>query len=333
VIVAPVLNFDMATVTGATKVGVGGLLFLGNAAAPSSLASELGGATAEPSPLVMADEEGGGIQRLAGAVTSVPWPREMATTMAPGQIQTLAGEVGRQMRQLGVNVDLAPVLDIDGGEGPSSTDPDGLRSFSPQPAVAGQDGIAFMRGLQSGGVIAVVKHFPGLGGASGNTDSGPAATPPIATLQTGGLVPFRAAITAGATAVMVANATVPGLTDLPASLSSSVIGGLLRTQLGFGGLVLTDSLSAGAVSQAGYPLPRAAVAAITAGADMVLFGSTLTAAETRLLTPQNVAATTDEIIAALVHATAAGTLSADRLDVAVEHVVAARRLNLCASRA
>jgi beta-N-acetylhexosaminidase len=128
---------------------------------------------------------------------------------------------------------------------------------------------------------------------------------------------------------MMSNASVPGLTNLPASLSAAAIDGLLRTTLGFQGLVLTDSLSAAAVTQAGFDLPRAATAAIEAGADMVLFGSTLTAADTSLLTPASVARSTAEIIDAIVAANAAGSLSNARLNGAVEHVLAAKHVDLC----
>ncbi len=251
--------------------------------------------------------------------------------MTAGQIEQLATTVGGQMRALGVNVDLAPVLDVDGGNGPNASDPDGLRSFSSIPSVAARDGVAFWRGLQAGGVIPVVKHFPGLGGASGNTDYGLADTLPIGQLQSGGLAPFRAAIAAGAPAVMVANARVPGLSGLPASLSTEVIGGLLRQQLGFSGLVVTDSLSAGAIAQAGYSVPQAAATAVAAGADMILFGSTLTPAQTAMLTPDGVRATVSAVVAAIVRATQTGALSPARLTDAVEQVVAADHADLCDS--
>jgi beta-N-acetylhexosaminidase len=233
------------------------------------------------------------------------------------------------MKQLGVGVDLAPVLDVDGRPGPSATNPDGSRSFSPVPAVAARYGVAFLQGLGAGGVIPVVKHFPGLGGSTGNTDVAGAQTLPLATLRSSGLVPFEAAIKAGAPAVMVANAAVPGLTSLPASLSADTINGLLRQQLGFDGLVLTDSLSAGAISQAGYSLPAAATAAVQAGADMVLFGSTLTAAQTELLTPTNVTRSINEIVTALVDAVRSGAIPDSRLNEAVGHILAARSINLC----
>jgi beta-N-acetylhexosaminidase len=253
----------------------------------------------------------------------------MAETMTPAGVQALAMSVGTSMRQVGVSVNLAPVLDLDAGPGPSATDPDGLRSFSALPATAARYGVAFMHGMQMAGIVPVVKHFPGLGGASANTDYGPATTPPIGTLRAAGLIPFQAAIAAGAPAVMVANAAVPGLTNLPASLSPAVINGLLRADLGFDGLVLTDSLSAGAISQAGYLLPQAAVAAISAGADMILFGSTLTPADVALLSPANVSATINHIVTAIVAATANGTISMTRLNTAVSHVLAVKQAQLC----
>jgi len=320
-VVMPSFDFDLSGLSSLISGGIGGVLFLGDAPAPPDLASQLAAAEqgAPPGgvPLVMADEEGGGIQRLAGVVSSFPWPRTIAATMTTAQTEALGDSVGTQMRQAGVNVNLAPVLDVDGGDGPNAADADGWRSFSADPDTAAGYGVAFLQGLRQAGVIPVVKHFPGLGGAA-DTDEAPAATQPLSELLTTGLPPFRAAIAAGAPAVMISNASVPGLTTLPASLSSAVIEGLLREQLGFTGLVITDSLSAGAISQAGYSIPQAAVAAITAGADQILFGSTPTVQ------------ITEQIIQAIVAANAAGTLSTTELNQAVAQVIRAKGVNLCA---
>ena len=331
-LVAPVLDFDMRSAHVAASQGAGGILFLGNATAPAGLAAQLSAAFAGgsvPSPIAMADQEGGGIQRLTPPVTSIPWPRTMASTMTAQQVESLAAQAGSGMASLGVKMDLAPVADVDSGAGPSSSNPDGQRSFSGDPATASAYTAAFMRGMVRAGEIPVVKHFPGLGGSTGNTYNGPASTQPLSVLESRGFPPFQAAIAAGAPAVMVANATVPGLTSLPASLSPDAIGGLLRGRLGFGGLVLTDSLSAGAISAAGYSLPRAAVAAITAGADMVLFGSTLTPADRAQLAPPAVAANLQAISAAIAAAVASGQLPVSRLDSADEHVLAAAHVSLC----
>jgi beta-N-acetylhexosaminidase len=328
-IVAPVLNFSQATINAARSAGAGGILVLGSAAPPANLAAQLAAAAPGVTLLAMADQEGGGVQRLGPPVPAMPWPRVMAETMTPSEVQALATSVGSSMRGLGVDVNLAPVLDLDAGPGPSVTNPDGLRSFSAVPATASRYGVAFMHGMQAAGIVPVIKHFPGLGGASGNTDYGPATTQPLAALRTAGLIPFQAAIAAGAPAVMIANAAVPGLTNLPASLSPAVVNGLLRHDLGFDGLVLTDSLSAGAISQSGYQLPRAAVAAIGAGADMILFGSTLTPADVALLSPGNVSATINQIASAIATATANGTISTARLNAAVLHVLAVKHVRLC----
>jgi beta-N-acetylhexosaminidase len=327
------VTFDLSALGSTLAAGVGGVLFLGSARAPADLLRQIAAAdSVAPGGvplLTMADEEGGGVQRLAGLVASFPWARQMAETMTPAQVQATAAAVGRQMSLAGVGVDLAPVVDVDGGQGPNSTDADGLRSFSANAATAIRYANAFMDGLRQSGVIPVIKHFPGLGGASGNTDYGPASTEPISLLERRGLLPFRAAVAAGAPAVMVSNATVPGLTTGPASLSPAAIVGLLRHDLGFGGLVLTDSLSAGAVEQAGYTLPQAAVAAVRAGADMVLFGSTLTPAQARLLSPADVEVQTRQIINALVAAVGTGVLPSERLDDAVTHALAAKGLSVC----
>jgi beta-N-acetylhexosaminidase len=269
-------------------------------------------------PLVMTDEEGGEVQRLANLVGSLPWPRTMAAELSPAGVQSLAQSVGRRMLADGVTMDLAPVLDIASGPGPDATHTDGPRSFSPIPQVAARYGLAFARGLLGAGVIPVVKHFPGEGRASANTDLEEASTPPLSVLERADLIPFEDATRANLPAVMVGNATVPGLTSLPASLSPAVIGGLLRRQLGFHGLVLTDSLSALAISDAGFGLARATVLAVHAGADMVLFNASR----------PNVVFS--ELQNAIVQTVVAGKLPVTVLDNAVAAVLAAKKVSLCA---
>jgi beta-N-acetylhexosaminidase len=241
--------------------------------------------------------------------------------MTPAQIRQLATGLAPRMLAAGVTMDLAPVLDVDGGQGPNDRDPDGTRSFSAHEKIAATDGLAFEAGLQAGGIVPVVKHFPGLGGATGNTDVVPASTPVWSTLKRVGLVPFKDAIDAHVPAVMIANATIPGLTDLPASVSPVVITGLLRDQLGYQGLVITDSLSAVALSAIGYSVPKATVAAIQAGADMVLYGADPTA----------VASLTNETVSAVVAAVDAGELARSRRVSAVTHILTAKHANLCST--
>jgi beta-N-acetylhexosaminidase len=327
-----VRDFDVAGATTEVSEGAGGVLFLGNATPPQDLAARihsLGGRALGPRPLVMGDEEGGGVQRLAGLVGPIPWARTMAQTMSVAQTRALAQARARQMVAAGVRTDLAPVLDVDGRQGPSSTNADGYRSFSPDPSTAAAYGTAFMSGLRAGGVLPVVKHFPGLGGAQQNTDVGPATTNSLATLRVRDLAPFRAAIAAGAPAVMTSNASVPGLTPLPSSLSHAVIEGLLRHELGFRGLVITDSLSAGAVRAVTSSLADATVRSLAAGADLVLFGSTLTPADEVALQASHVLATYRSVVASIVAATRSGRLPSSRLDAAVVHVLTAKEYDAC----
>ena len=208
----------------------------------------------------MTDEEGGLVQRMANLVGWIPRARTMGATMTPAQIETLATQVGRRMLAAGVTMDLAPVLDVDGGVGRTTGTPDGTRSFSANVAVVARDGLRLRGGLERAGADRVVKHFPGLGGVSQNTDVGPATTIAWGRLEKTGLVPFVDAINWGVGAVMVANASIPGLTAQPAGLSPVVETSLLRGRLRFRGLIVTDSLTAVAIAATGLTLPQAAVA-------------------------------------------------------------------------
>ena len=320
VVSIPIQESNVGSALSEIRQGAGGLVLFGSAA-PSSLAtalatlsrSALGGVT----PLVMTDEEGGAVQRMANLVGSMPAARTMAATMTATQIQQLVARVGRTMRASGVTMDLAPVLDLDGSDGPNLSDAIGTRSFSASPAVASRDSLAFAAGLKSAGVLAAVKHFPGLGGASANTDFRAASSRPWSTLLARDLVPFEAAIHAQVPAVMVSNASVPGLTSRPASLSRAVITTMLRGRFGFTGLVVTDALSAGAIRAAGYSIAAATVSALSAGADMVMYNTGRTSSVGPLF---------NSTVSAIAHAVTTGQLSRSRLINAVAHVLAAKRI-------
>jgi beta-N-acetylhexosaminidase len=229
--------------------------------------------------------------------------------------------VGTGLSAAGVNTDLAPVLDVDGrAQYPGEANPDGYRSFSGVASTAATDGTAFMKGLQQAGVLSVVKHFPGLGYSTRNTDYGSAATLSWAKLQTTGLVPFRQAIANGASAVMMSNAHIPGLSSLPAGLSPVVVQ-YLRTTLGFKGLIVTDSLSAGAISALHLAEPAASVMALTAGDDLILFGSPTSVAASLALAAR--------ISTAIVNAVTQGTLAKSTLIGAAAQDLAARNQLSC----
>lgn len=320
-VVVPVDQGALAAARPEISAGVGGVLLTGTS--PHNLGqqiAQLKGAASPVAPLFMTDEEGGTVQRLSAVVGNVPSARQMGETMDPAAIKGLARSLGRKMYALGITVDLAPVLDADGGVGPSATDPDGTRSFSPNIGVAARDGLAFAEGLQQAGVTPVVKHFPGLGQSTGNTDFVAAKTLPWTTLSTHGLVPFAAAVRAGLPAVMVADAVVPGLTGVPASISPAAVTAVLRRQLGFKGLVVTDSLSTPAITASGYRLPVAVVDALKAGVDMVLFDATTA----------TLATTTSAVTSAITGAVASGGLSRARLVAAATAVLRAKQA-LCAT--
>lgn len=323
-VVIPVSETNVTAIVSEVAAGAGGVILFGSAA-PTNLGAQLRTLDAlSPhgiSPFVMTDEEGGTVQRMANLVGSIPSARQMAATLSPDQIRALATRLAQRMRAAGITMDLAPVLDLDAGQGPNNRDPDGTRSFSLNANTAAVDGAAFLAGLTAGGIVPVVKHFPGLGNATANTDVKPATTLPWSTLEHAGLIPFEYAFAKGAPVVMIANASVPGLTTLPASISPTLITGVLRNQLGYHGLVMTDSLSSGALVDIGYSVPKAVVAAVAAGADMVLY----TAAAAK------VGALTNTTIAALVAAVGAGTLARSRLEDAVAHVLAVKRVNLCSA--
>jgi beta-N-acetylhexosaminidase len=319
-VVIPVDETEVGSITDEVSAGAGGVILFGSSA-PGNLGSALSQLTSHApggiTPFVMTDEEGGDVQRMANLVGDIPSARQMAQTMTAAQIRQFATDVGRKMKAAGITMDLAPVLDLDDRSGPSDSNPDGTRSFSIQEKVAETDGIAFAKGLVAAGVVPVVKHFPGLGHATGNTDVMTASTLSWATLQKGGLLPFTAAVKAGLPAVMISNALVPGLSPLPASVSRTVITAVLRQQLGFTGLVMTDTVSSTSVTNAGYSVPGASVAALMAGADMILFTAT------------SVPTTTKQIVQAIVDAVSSAKLPRSRLVEAVDHILTAKHINLC----
>jgi beta-N-acetylhexosaminidase len=323
-IAIPVAATNIGGLAPAARAGYGGILLFGTTA-PASMPQVLATLQRERPGhhawMVMTDEEGGGVERLTNLVGSFPWAQTMGKNLNAAQITAIARRVGSALSAAGVNTDLAPVLDVDArAQFPGQANPDGYRSFSGVPSLAATDGTAFMKGLQESGVLSVVKHFPGLGYATQNTDYGPAATLSWAKLQSTGLVPFRQAIADGATAVMMSNARIPGLTPLPAGISPVAVQ-VLRTTLGFKGLIVTDSLGAGAISALHLSVPAASVLALAAGDDLILFGS-----------PTSVTASlaqAAQISNAIIAALTKGTLSKATLIAAAAQDLAARNQLTC----
>lgn len=211
--------------------------------------------------LVMVDQEGGDIRTVSFAGPAAG----QASQGTPEQVEAAARDAGRQLRGVGVNVNLAPVADVaDRGGVPSVMDG---RAFVGGPEEVAAATRASIRGMRSAQVAATAKHFPGLGGSQVNTDDAPAT---VEGEIDSDLVPFEAAIAERVPLVMLSHALYPALdADAIASQSRAIASGLLRERLGFHGVVVTDSMEAQAVL-AGSGVAEASVRAVRAGADLVL---------------------------------------------------------------
>src|SRR5580700_8776440 len=221
--------------------------------------------------LLMTDQEGGQVRRLGGR----PYlsEKEIGANPLP-QAETLATEAGQgaatNLRGVGMNVNLAPVLDVYRKAG--DFDDQFGRSYSMDPNVVSDLGTRMIQAQQAGGVAATAKHFPGLGAASAsqNTDAGPVTLNlSLNTLRTVDEVPFAAAIAAGVKLIMVSWAVYPALGARPAGLSPNVVQGELRGRLDFTGVTITDALEAGALGPFGSTQHRTLRAAL-AGMDLIL---------------------------------------------------------------
>ncbi|WP_310740509.1 glycoside hydrolase family 3 protein [Microbispora sp. H10885] len=223
-----------------------------------------------PDVVVAVDEEGGSVTRLEAA-TGSSWPGNLALGVADDESLTrrVGRQIGRMVAAAGVTLDYAPVVDV-------NADPRnpviGVRSFGSDPEAVGRHGAAWIEGLQSAGVAACAKHFPGHGDTV--TDSHlalPAVRAAREVIERRDLPPFRAAIAAGVRAVMCGHLLVPAVDALPATLSRAVLTGLLREEMGFGGLVVTDAIEMRAVAALHDP-GEIAVRALAAGADAICVG-------------------------------------------------------------
>ena len=220
--------------------------------------------------LLMTDQEGGQIRRLPGP--PVLSEAQIGASSNPAAAAANAGTTaGQYLRGLGLNVDLAPVLDV--FRQPGDFDDQFQRSYSMDPAVVSELGSDFITAQQAQGVASTAKHFPGLGAATQpeDTDLRPVTLKvPLATIRDTDEVPYKAAIAAGVRLVLVSWAVYPALDPgRPAGLSSTIVNGELRKRLGFKGVTITDALEAGALRAYGSFQNRSLLAA-EAGMDLIL---------------------------------------------------------------
>ena len=268
---------------------------------------------ASAGPLALAvsvDEEGGRVSRLSSIIGSQPAPRVLAESSSPEEVYAIALDRGQRMRNLGITVDFAPVVDVT--DAPDDT-VIGDRSFGSDPTAVTDFAGAYARGLREAGLLPVLKHFPGHGHGSGDSHAGSVVTPPLADLQANDLIPYQTLTTQAPVGVMVGHMEVPGLTGSePASLSAPAYALLRSGGYGgppFNGLVFTDDLSSMRAITDRVGVADAVLRSLQAGADVALW-----------VTTTEVPAVLDR----LEQAVAAGELTMSSVDAAVSRIAAVK---------
>lgn len=261
--------------------------------------------------LIAVDQEGGPIAALEDGFTAWPTPALMTAAGDIELAQRVGAAVAEELRAVGVNMNLAPVADLE-------TNPDNMiiarRSFGSDPTLVSPALAGFIAGSQDAGVLATAKHFPGHGPTSGDSHTA-LLTIDLSRerLEAVELAPFQAAIDAGVEAVMAAHIWYPALeaeANLPASLSPHILTKLLREDMGFDGLIVTDALDMDAIDTI-YSYPEAAVKAVQAGADIILSAH---------VGPETVA----QGIQAVADAVRTGAISERRLNDSVRRILDAK---------
>lgn len=263
--------------------------------------------------LIGIDEEGGVVARLANSPGfDLPRYESAASMGAQGtdEVRAMSAEIGAYLAGYGINLDFAPVADV-------NTNPDnpviGTRAFSSDPQEAADCVNAAVEGFSRAGVLCCLKHFPGHGDTAGDSHDGTVYTEKtMEELRACEFLPFEAGIRAGAPLVMVGHIAAPNAvegeeSDLPATFSRALITDVLRDELGFAGVVVTDSLAMGAITET-YTPGEAAVLALQAGADL-------------LLMPAGLAQAYDGVLAAVED----GRLTEERIDESVARILALKQ--------
>ena len=256
------------------------------------------------------DEEGGTVSRIGGnpgfAVTNVGDMCDVGALGDTDYARNIAANIGSYLRDLGFNVDFAPDADI--ANNPAS-DTMALRSFGSSAAAVSPMVKAQVEGFLSSDMLCAAKHFPGIGGAEGDShDTSIYSSKTVDEMAQEELLPFQAAMEADVPFIMVGHLSTPQATgnDLPASVSSAIVTDLLRDRLGYDGIVITDSMGMGAVNER-YEAGEAAVLAIEAGVDIVL-------------TPADFPTAYQSVLDAV----ASGRISEDRINESVMRIVEAK---------
>ena len=232
-------------------------------------------ATANVRFFIAADQEGGEVLRLRGPGFAELPSAVTQGEQTPGALRREAAGWGRELKRAGVNLDLAPVMDVVPPGAAAGNQPIGAlqREFGTDPQTVAAHGVAFLRGLRQAGVAATAKHFPGLGRVTGNTDLSAGVVDPVTAPGDPYLGSFQAAIDAGVPFVMVSLASYPRIDPRHlAVFSSRTMRTLLRQQMHFGGVIISDDMGAAAAVASLSPAARA-IGFLSAGGDMILSDS------------------------------------------------------------
>jgi len=258
---------------------VGGVVFFGRQGSDPDVLRRLSGDLqasaaardrATPGLVIAVDHEGGLVQRFGPPFTQWPGAMTLGAAGSAEYAEAMGRAMARELRAVGVNMNLAPVADVNNNPANPVI---GTRSFGESPDLVARMASAVAAGLQAEGVSAVAKHFPGHGDTAVDSHLDlPVIPHGRERLERVELVPFRAAIDAGVDAVMVAHIVFPAVAKdgRPASLSPDVVTGLLKEELGFAGVAMTDALNGMAAITEYYGVDEGLVLAVEAGADVVL---------------------------------------------------------------
>lgn len=227
----------------------------------------------QPNPAALwlsTDQEGGRVSRMPEPYLKIPTAKEIGQKNSTAYATGIGQALGEEIKSVGFNLDFAPVMDINSNPNNPVI---GDRSYGANADTVINNGTAVLKGIQSEGVAAVVKHFPGHGDTSVDSHLElPVVNKSLKQLEGFELLPFQAAVKQGTDMVMVAHLLIPKIDpDYPASLSKQMISDLLRDQLGYDGVVITDDLTMGGIVKH-YGIAEAAVRSIQAGSDIVLVG-------------------------------------------------------------
>jgi beta-N-acetylhexosaminidase len=268
-------TIDPTTKNLLTKYKVGGIIFykdnLVNPTQAVQLVNQIKSENDQHVPLLLGvDQEGGRVTRLPGNLINFPTNKEIGAIDNPEFSYQVGAMLGKELKGFGFNLDFAPVLDINSNPGNPVI---GDRSFGNNPEIVSKLGIQTLKGIQSEKIITSIKHFPGHGDTSVDSHLElPIVNKSLEQLKELELIPFEQAIQSGADVVMVAHILLPKLdADYPSSMSKNIITGILRNQLDFNGVVITDDMTMMAIIDH-YSIGRAAVESVKAGSDIVLVG-------------------------------------------------------------